>query len=42
MKSAGTRRLFGLMFFGSGLLGITVIAARPADIPVEKGRSVLL
>ena len=40
---AGRRtRLFGLMVFGSGLLGIVVIAARPADIPVEKGRSVLV
>jgi len=39
---AATYRLFGLMVFGSGLLGIVVIAARPADIPVEKGRSVLV
>jgi len=36
------KSVFGLMVFGSGLLGIVVIAARPADIPVEKGRSVLV
>jgi len=30
------------MVFGRGLLGIVVIAARPADISVEKGRSVLV